>query len=317
MSLDPSRGTPEVARRLAALLGRMPEGTPRLEAFRTGAPPPRVVAVDGSNVTLAEGGEHLLGAHRWGRVILDHGAPRPAQPQPPEVVLLTPQEGKEAVRRALADAGFPDVDLPALSNAVCLETLRAVGELRCAEDSLDLLRAGDLLLLDGALQSRAAAPVLDRLLLAARARGVDVVGVCKSTSITVGPVPALVACQLAGRAFPSKTWLAPLPTPPAVKSPVYAARLSAGEDRVFRFDVAAPDGDAARVLGSLAGLAGHPAYPGYPSPLAMAHNAALLNEETRTRLRAEVMEASLRAGALEEAWTAAFLDYHDVLEMGA
>ena len=317
MSLAPPRGTSEVARRLASLLSRMPEGTPRLVAFEPRPAPRRVVAVDGSNVTLAEGGEHLLGAYRWGRVVLDRGAPRAADPQEPDVVLLTPHEGKERVRDALAEAGYPDDDLPALSNAACLETLRTLAELRCAEESLPLLERGDLLLLDGALQARAATPLLDRILAAAKAKGVDAVGVCKSTSLTIGPVPALVACQLAGRAFPSRTWLAPLPTTAAVRAPAYAARLSPGEDRVFRYDVAAHDGDAARVLGGLANLAGHPAYPGYPSPLAMAHNAALLNEETRQRLRAQVMEEAIRAGALEEAWTAAFLDYHDILEMGA
>ena len=307
----------EVARRLASLLSRMPEGTPSLEPLPAGRPPRRVVAVDGSNVTLAEGGEHLLGAYRWGRVVLDGGHPRPESAPEPDVVLLTPHEGKERVRAGLADAGFPGVDLPAMTNAACLETLRTLAELRCAEASLDVLDRGDLLLLDGALQARAATPLLDRLLLSAKARGVDVVGVCKSTSLTVGPMPALVACQLAGRAFPAKTWLARLPAPPVIRAPVYAARLSPGEDRVFRYDVASHDGDDARVLGSLAGLAGHPAYPGYPSPLAMAHNAALLNEETKQRLRAQVMEAAIRAGALEEAWTAAFLDYHDILEMGA
>lgn len=317
MSLAPPRGTQEVARRLASLLSRMPEGTPRLEPFAPLPAPRRVVAVDGSNVTLAEGGEHLLGAYRWGRVVLDQGVPRPAPDQDPEVVLLTPHEGKDRVRAALADAGFPDVDLPALSNAACLETLRTLAEMRGAEASLDLLGQGDLLLLDGALQARAATPLLDRLLAAAKAKGVDVVGVCKSTSLAIGPVPALVACQLAGRQVPFRTWLARLPAPPAVRAPVFAARLSPGEDRVFRYDVAAADEDAARVLGSLAGLAGHPAYPGYPSPLAMAHNAALLNEETKQRLRAQVMEEAIRAGALEEAWTAAFLDYHDILEMGA
>jgi hypothetical protein len=295
----------------------MPEGTPRLEGFPLLPAPRRVVAVDGSNVTLAEGGEHLLGAYRCGRVVLEGGAPKAASDQEPEVVLLTPHEGKDRVRQALADAGFPDADLPALSNAACLETLRTLAEMRCAEDALALLGQGDLLLLDGALQARAATPLLDRLLLAAKSKGVDVVGVCKSTSLTIGPVPALVACQLAGRQFAGKLWLARLPAPPVIRAPVYAARLSPGEDRVFRYDVAAHDGDAARVLGGLAGLAGHPAYPGYPSPLAMAHNAALLNEETKQRLRAQVMEAALRAGALEEAWTAAFLDYHDVLEMGA
>ena len=317
-SLASSRGAVEVARRLAGILGQAPGEGPRLEAFEPAAAPPRrVVAVDGSNVTLAEGGEHLLGAYRWGRVRLEGGVPLGAEPQAPDVVLLTPREGRERLRDALARAGFDGLDPPASSTAACLEALRHVAELSCAEASLAWLDGGDLLLLDGALQSRAAAPLLDRLLVEAARRRVDVVGVCKSTSLTLGPVPALVACQLAGRRFPAKTWLARLPPPPTVRGDVLAARLSPGEERVFRFDVQAPDRDAARVLGRLAALAGHPAYPGYPSPLAMAHNAALLNEETRRALLAEVREEALRAGLPEEAWMAAFFDYHEVLELGA
>lgn len=316
-TLAGSRGTREVALRLAGLLGRAPQGVPLLQPLDARPVPRRVVAVDGSNVTLAEGGEHLLGAYRHGRVLLEGGQPLPEDAAAPEVVLLTPHEGRERLREALARAGFPDADVPPLSNAQCLETLRTLAELACAEESLRLLGRDDALLLDGALQARAAAPLLDRLVPAAKARGVDLVGVCKSTSLTIGPVPALVACQLAGRAFPAKTWHARLPAPPMVRGEVHVARLSAGEERVFRFDVAAHDGDAARVLGALASLSGHPAYPGYPSPLAMAHNAALLTEDAKRRLRAEVQEAAVRAGVPEEAWMAAFFDYHDVLELGA
>lgn len=317
MSLASARGTQEVARRLVGIFGKAHEGAPMLHAFEPAPAPRRVVAVDGSNVTLAEGGEHLVGAYRWGRVVLENGVRLAHDQQPPELVLLTPREGKERLRQALAEAGFHDLDPQVPSNAVCLESLRHVAELSCAEESLGILQRGDLLLLDGALQSRPAAPLLDRLLLKAKDQGIDVAGVCKSTSLTIGAVPALVACQLAGRSFPSKTWYARLHAPPTIRGAVLAARLSPGEERVFRYDVQAHEGDAPRVLASLASLAGHPAYPGYPSPLAMAHNAALLNEETRRHLLAHVREESVRAGLPEAAWMAAFFDYHDVLELGA
>jgi hypothetical protein len=86
---------------------------------------------------------------------------------------------------------------------------------------------------------------------------------------------------------------------------------------VFRFDVAAHDDDPVRVLGGLASLAGHPAYPGYPSPLAMAHNAALIPEDLKQRLRAQLQDAMHDAGLDGETAETAFLDYHDVLELGA
>jgi hypothetical protein len=190
---------------------------------------------------------------------------------------------------------------------------RARAETALAADLLERLEPGDLLLLDGALHARTTemAALLDR----AGEREVSMVGVCKSTSLVLGGVPALAAAHLAGRAAGLPRWWAEIAAPPHVRGRVLLARLSPAEDRPFRFDVAAPD--ALRVLGSLASLAGHPAAPGYPSPLAIAHHAATIQEDERRRLAASVEEAALRHGAAEDAWRAAFADYHDVLDLGA
>lgn len=317
MDLTAARGTEAVAKRLASLLGEAPADAPRLSALEPRPAPAQVAAVDGSSVTIAESGAHVLAAYRAGYVGVSGGKPIQVGPFAPEVVLLTHEDAARTVADRLATAGFPGVEVPRLTPSAALDALRTLSELETALDVLDALGEGDLLLLDGPLQQRPLVPLMDRLAARAAERRVDVVGVCKSTSLTLGPVPALVACQLAARRFPSPLWHAPLPTPPHVLGRTFAARLSVAEERAFRFDVHAHDGDAGRVLGAVAALCGHPAYPGYPSPLAMAHNAVLLNEETRQRLRHEVMEATLGRGVSENVWEAAFLDYHDILELGA
>lgn len=306
-------GAQDVARRLVDLLARAPPDAPRLARLDPAAPPARVVAVDGSSVTLAESGDHLLAAWRAGAV----GLGAPTRVGNVEVALLAPMECRDLVRERVAAEGFPDAAPPRLDPKGALDALRTISELRHALAAVDTLDADDLLLVDGALQSRAHLPLTDRLVEKAKARGVHVVGVCKSTSILLGHAPALVACALAGRASPHATWSAPLPTPPLVRGRSYAARLSPAEPRAFRYDVAAADGDDHALLARIAGLCGHPAYPGYPSPLAMAHNAVLLNEDAKRRLRTQLQEAALAAGVPERAWDAAFLDYHDVLELGA
>lgn len=317
MSLAGARGTGEAAQRLARLLSDAPADAPRLAPLPEGRAPAQVAAVDGSHVVLAEAGDVVLAAHRAGWVGLSRGQPVHMGPEPPEVVLLTPESGRALLLERLAAAGARGADPPRMDPGATLDALRTLGEMACALDALEALHEGDLLLLDGPLQARPAVPLMDRLVARAKERRVDLVGVCKSTSLTVGPVPALAACQLAGRRLREKTWWAELAPPPSLRGRCLAARLSPAEERVFRFDVSAHDDDAPRVLAGVATLAGHPAYPGYPSPLAMAHNAVLLTEETRQRLRAEVQEAAMRAGVREGAWEAAFLDYHDLLELGA
>lgn len=311
MELAPPVGLSSVAARLAERLARIPKETPRLAPLTPGETPRRVVAVDGSSVVVAEAGDLLVGAYRVGVVRLEEGAQVAQTPRDPTLALLAADEAHRVVAEAL---GAP---VPPLAPAEALHVLRTLAELGAATDALATLEAGDLLLLDGALAGTLTLPALDKLLAEAFARGVDVVGVCKSTRLRIGPSPALVACRLAGRTYPHATWMAALPTPPSGRGACLAARLSEGEERVFRFDVAAHDRDPARVLASLAALAGHPAYPGYPSPLAMAHNAALLNEETKRRLRGRLTEALLDAGVDASTLDAAFLDYHDVLELGA
>lgn len=302
----------DVARRIAHVLVHAPHDVPHLHPLEVEPAPARVVAVDGSHVVLAEAGDRLLAAFRAGSVGLEKGHPMSPRVPAPEVVLLGKDARAEVARRVVED-GFQGDDVPRMDAKSALDALRTIDESRAALAALDGLDEGDVLLLDGALQVRPHVPLLDRVLARAAEKKVDVVGVCKSTSLTIGAAPALVACQLAARAQARKSWWAPLATPPFVRGASFAARLSSAEERAFRFDVA--NGDPA-VLARLASLCGHPAYPGYPSPLAMAHNAVLLNEDARRRLLTQVQEATLAAGADPRAWEAAFVDYHSVLELG-
>lgn len=315
MSLDAPLGTERVVRRLAQMLQTRPADAPRVEPLAPSAPPARVVAVDGSSVVLAESGDRVLAAYRAGSVGVNRGSTIAPRVPAPTLALLSYDDASAAIEERLARAGVPGRAIGGIPPMGALDALRTIEELEAAREALSELRAGDLLLLDGPLQVRPLAPMLDELLARAAERGVDVVGVCKSTSLAFGATPALVACQIAARGIAS-TWLAPLPTPVNVRGRSFAARLSPAEARAFRFDLATAREPAA-LLASIAGLCGHPAYPGYPSPLAMAHNAVLLNDETRRRLRAVVQEAVLKAGVDADAWDAAFVDYHEVLELGA
>lgn len=257
---------PEVALQLAKILGE-PADPPRVEALRALPAPARVIAIDGSHVTLAESGSHKLAAFRAASV--SPGAP--AFRTPLEFVLLEKGE--------------------------LVESHRERAETDLASESAMRLSHGDMLLLDGPLRR------------VENSSGLDVIGVCKSTSLTVGGAPAIAACHMAARSQ-SGPWLVEL------RPNIFVARLTRNADRPFRFDVQAHDGNARRALASLASLAGHPGYPGYPSPLAMAHHAAVIAEDERRRTASDIMDLVEKAGVRGDAWRAAFQDYHDVLELG-
>lgn len=294
------------------MLGRAPAATPALVALPRGAAAPQALAIDGSSVILAQSGSILLTAHRAAAV----GPGRAPRVTPARVHVLDARDASIPVAEALARVGAPPCPPGILPGEAALHALRQLAEHALALDLVETLDRGAVLLLDGALQMRPPVLLLDRVLERAAARGVDVVGVCKSTNLLVGDAPALAACLVAARAFPSPTWSAEVAAPPNVRGRTFLARLSSAEPRAFRFDVAASDGDPQRVLSGLAALAGHPGYPGYPSPLAMAHHAAVLTDDDRRALLAEVEDESRARGLREDAWRAAFVDYHDVLELG-
>ncbi|HEX2022533.1 MAG TPA: hypothetical protein VHH36_07455, partial [Candidatus Thermoplasmatota archaeon] len=200
MTVLRASGADGVARRLAELLSRPPREPLRIFPLPESAPARRVRAVDGSSVVVAESGAHLVGAYRCGEVELCDGVAVSRAPEEARLVLLGAADAAEAVRQALAEHGEDAGDLPALRPAAALDHLRTLAEHARLAEAVRASPAGTLVLLDGALAARPGLPLLGRALAEARTRGVDVVGACKSTSLTVGPVPALAACSLAARA---------------------------------------------------------------------------------------------------------------------
>lgn len=290
----------DVPARLAALLGRAPP-VADLRPFPVrpaAAPPARVAAVDGSSAVLLDGKSFAVGAYRAAVVALEHGRHAGTRAGAPDVALLARGPAGEAPEAALG-------------------ALRAACEVAAARAALATLGAGDLLLLDGALAARdATARALAEMLDEAAARGAHVAGVAKSTSQSIGGVPVLALAHRAGVASGLATWAVEVPAAPGVRGRSFAARLSAAEPWVFRVDVApAPGAAPADALALAATLVGHPAYPGYPSPLAMAHNAATIDEPLARELARAVRRAAEDAGADPTLLALAFEDYHDVLDL--
>jgi len=257
-----------------------------------------------------------VGAWRAAVVRIERGVPERPPAIVPEVALLDGVTAPALVETRLAALGAPAPKVE-VEGARALEALRALAEFEAARGALAGLEAGDLLLLDGPLAPREPAPpaaLLGALLSDARARGVDVAGVAKSTTATLSGVPALAAAERVGRGVPAPWAIELPPRAPGVLS--RAVRLNVAGRRVFRVDVAAAEGRLEAVLGTLAALSVNPGYPGYPYPLALAHNAAVLTEEEQKDLVERLRARAARRGLSEAAWEAAFHDYHEELERG-
>lgn len=308
----------DVPQRLARLLLAAPNEAAHPEPFDAAPAPACATAVDGSSAVAADAGGFLVGVTRVATVRVDAGRPRPPHVGAPHLRLLEKGHVRQSIEAALAAVGVTSSSAlrAELRPSEGIHLLRQLDESLACVAAIEELPPGGLLLVDGALRAEPFPEVMGRLAQRAQVRKVDVVGVCKSTSLRLGGAPALAACSLAAREKRLVRWMAEVAPPPAILGRVLLARLSPAEPRAFRLDVRAHDGDAPRVVRSLSGLAGHPAYPGYPSPLAMAHNAATIGEDERLRLRGRLAEAAEAAGVDAEAWRLAFEDYHDVLELG-
>ncbi|MFA5863043.1 MAG: DNA double-strand break repair nuclease NurA, partial [Candidatus Thermoplasmatota archaeon] len=223
--MEPQReaapGMADVARRLADLLSQESSQRPDVRAFQPTSPPPRVAAVDGSSVILAESGSHLIGAFRAAGVFVERGQVRPIERNAPEVCLLSHADAAAALSLRLGGR-----DVAPLPPKACLDALRSHTESALALRLVEQLDAGDALLLDGSLAVRPPVLLLDEVLKRAAERRVDVIGVCKSTSMTIGAAPAIAVCQLAARDFPTATWSVEVKAPPNVRGRVLVARLS-------------------------------------------------------------------------------------------
>lgn len=305
-----------VAGRLGQLLVKPPAAAAamRLAALEPARAPRTVIAVDGSSVVLGEPGPFLVGAYRAATVRFEDGRPAKVDLRDPHLVLLERERPDGTLRERLMASGH---DGERCRPSELLHLLREHAELEAALGALETLGPGDALLLDGPFQARPFPTLARRILSRATARGVDVVGVCKSTSLAIEGVPALAACHLAARERRLGRWHAALDAPAHVLGQVHVAALSPAERRAFRFDCAPADGDCARLLGSLVPLALHPAYPGYPVALALAHNAVTMREDVKLQLLARLQDEAHRLGVREDAWRAAFEDYHDILDLGA
>jgi len=243
----------------------------------------RICAVDGGSAVLFDGGSFTIAAARAGSVLYDG----------------TESISEDVSSVAIRLFGSSDID----SDGGFIEPIsswRAGMEEAASIDAIGKLGEGDVLAVDGALVGAGAGSRTERLLTAAGAKGVRVVGVSKKTRLVHDGRPAVMNAMLSADAGGvARPWHVPLMTRSGVTTSI--AMLHPVSTFAFRIDHTGPE-----ALGVLAASSGDPVYPGYPYPLARVHNVVAIHTPASRGLRSMLADRCRELDGLEE--------FHEVLD---
>jgi hypothetical protein len=201
--------------------------------------------------------------------------------------------------------------------------LRKIREDSCLVAGLSGLRAGDMILMDGALRGddRSDNGFLKRFLGDAVERGVNVVAVSKASGLLWRGGANLVAVikNLGDRLHKDKCWYARVDkngnnAGHRRLSQIYIARLAGFSNLAFRIDLSRFNPGAVKdVFAGLSALSTDPFFLGYPYPLAAAHQMVRLSEDELYGFALRLRDKAILSGIDGSRWDILFGDYHYIL----
>ncbi|MGB3092818.1 MAG: DNA double-strand break repair nuclease NurA [Candidatus Zixiibacteriota bacterium] len=286
-------------------------------------PQGRVATVDGGSATVVKGRSFFIGVHRVGSIILHQGKRIDQRMMPLKLEIISRVNLSSAYSSAYRDlVGEEPSEAPEMDRM--LDRLRLFGEWRLAQQLLDELGSGDMLLIDGSLKASIAPPHNFWLEFTrkAKAKGVHLVGVTKTSTLYWGEKSPLIPAvmKIGEKFFPNSKWFCQISdeklhtTSSNYFGRIYVARLKASSDFAFRIDVSRIDPVDANVIFSiLSHLSGDPAFLGYPYPLAAVHNVSRVSLSEIEDIRYKLQSRAFERGISLSDWDLLFTDFHQVL----
>ena len=283
----------------------------------------RVAAVDGGSATVAKGRSFLIVVYRTAAVIFQKRKRIKQETLPLKLEVISQAGISERYSSAYRDlTGEEPSEAPGIEKM--LDRLRLFSEWKLAQELLEELNEGDMLLIDGSLKASIAPPHNFFLTITQKAKekGVHLVGVSKISTLYWGDrsplIPAVV--RIGERFCPKSRWFCQISAhelhtkSPSYFGTIYVARLKASSDFAFRIDVNRFDQvDPKVVFSFLSELSGDPAFLGYPYPLAAAHNLARITKGEVEDIRYRLQSRALEKGISTADWDLLFTDFHEVL----
>jgi NurA domain len=279
-----------------------------------------MAAVDGGSACLVNGRSFWVIAFRAGlirhrdRVTVDEVV------DPLDLRTLTVTDAKAAYAQALARAGaVRERELADLGGVV--NVLRELAEWDKVNQAIEAAAPGDVVLVDGSLHPGPflPEPFVAPIHQAAVERGIDLVGVTKSSKLRWGryaPLVLRIRRLAEARGLADSRWYAPITEagdgadPAATLSEVYVARLAPRGAYAFRVDAVRGARTTEELFAVLAGASDDPAFLGYPYPLARVHQLVALPGHLLADLRRDLREHLLRNDVSEDDADLVLRDFH-------
>jgi hypothetical protein len=282
-------------------------------------------AVDGGSACLINGRSFWVIVYRagtiWHRDRVTVGEDAAAL----TIEALTQTDAKGRYAQALAAAGVVrERELADLGGVV--DVLRELAEWARVREAVQRAAPGDLVLVDGSLHPGAflPAPLVTPIHELALERGVDLVGVTKSSKLRWGryaPLVLRVRRRAEDELGPHARWFLRVTGDPddpegagpdagGWRSEVFVARLASRGAYAFRVDAVRGHRDPEELFAVLAGLSDDPAFLGYPYPLARVHQLVSLPGHLLADLRRDLRAAFLREGLPSDDIDLVMRDFH-------
>ncbi len=281
----------------------------------------KIAAVDGSSNIVLDAGTFLISIFRAGYVIFQrHNLVGESISQMrPELISI---DNLSELYDSIALECFPDIRHTHPPNDIkdTVQRVRVIIEWRQCQLALDKLDEGDILLLDGTIHPgiKFLESISEKILDAAKERGINVVGISKRSTLEVNSLPLVpVAHKLAKLQYPDSHWFYRAVNERTTLAQTLVVQYEPLSSFAFRTDVNSHDiSTYGNILGALADHSREPSYMGYPYPLAIIHNRVIIQRADAEHMKSELERAAIEKGISPDDWGMLFLNFHDLLDAG-
>ncbi|ABK14111.1 MAG: DNA double-strand break repair nuclease NurA [Methanothrix sp.] len=293
----------------------------------------RIFAVDGSNVKVCDlsvvkanhirAGYVVYRGRRWERTAVTYD----------DLFVADRRDYMEWFREPLERLEMGEIDLSGLRGSELdrISTyFRELQEYVALDAALSESEEGDLILYDGGFaiwKDRPFGRVVDEIIKRAAKRGVDLLGVSKSTTISWGEISMPLVyhvSRLGKNLLPGMAWCVDLGgknVHPDLQEgrwegSIYMVLFHPEADRAFRVDVPSyMNGRVTSALSKAAAFSGSSESPGYPHALFRAHHDLKLSSHDGNMSWFRMIDTMAKRHSVSMKDLRSAMDYHEILDI--
>ncbi len=283
----------------------------------------KVGTVDGGSQRVLNGGSFIVGAYRAGALVF-LGEQLVSNTPPPTVKIqsISFSNRKELYSESFQNLiGEPPNDYPRELMLV-LQRLRAFEEWSVAQQLIDQLDCGDIILVDGSLKASINKQdiLFQRIMERALKKGIHFVGISKRSTLRFNHAPLMRFIKQRGEQLFGKKqiWFCEIPDEKGHSQLFgnrYIVKFHPKAAFVFRTDINRLDEvEPAVIFGKIAQYCSDATYLGYPYPLAHIHNNVVINRALTEDIAYRLEAIAFEHGVSGYNWDLLFQNFHEILD---